>query len=129
MTDPIVYIDRSEIREGKIDDVRVAIRGLVAFIESNVPSAISYGIYLDEAQNRMTVVQVHPNSQSLEFHMKVGAPAFAEFKDLIRLSAIDIYGEPSDRLRQQLADKARMLGNGFLSVHRLESGFARFTTG
>jgi hypothetical protein len=44
----------------------------------------------------------------------------------VRLSTIDVYGEPSDRLMKQLSDKARALGNGTVAVHGLEAGFARF---
>ena len=125
MPQPIVYVDQSAIREGKFDHVKAAIGDLVAFIESNVPRALSYGIYLDERGSRMTVVQIHPDSASLEFHMEVGAPAFAKFRDLIRLSSIDVYGAPSDRLLAQLHEKARKLGDGTVAVHTLEAGFTR----
>jgi hypothetical protein len=125
MSEPIVYIDRSDVCNDKLNELKVAIRDLVAFIESNVPRAVTYRIYLNEAGSQMTVVQIHPDSASLEFHMKVGAPEFAKFKDLIRLSSIDVYGEPSDILRKQLKDKARMLGTATVSVHNLQAGFMR----
>jgi hypothetical protein len=126
MPEPIVYVDRSAVRAGKRDEVKAAIRELVAFIESNVPRAITYRIYLNEDDSQMTVVQIHPDSASLEFHMQTGAPAFAKFRDLVQLSTIDVYGDPSDRLRRQLLEKARMLGSGTVAVHRLQAGFARF---
>jgi hypothetical protein len=126
VADPIVYIDRSEVREGKLNAVKVAIGELTKFIEANVPRAISYGVYLDETGSKMTVLQIQPDSGALEFHMMVGAPAFAKFRDLITLTAIEVYGVPSDHLLSQLDEKARMLGGASITVHKLQSGFSRF---
>jgi hypothetical protein len=126
MPEPIIYVDRSAVRAGKRQELKVAIRQLVAFIQSNVPRAVTYRIYLNEDDSLMTVVQIHPDSSSLEFHMQVGAPAFAKFRDLVQLSTIDVYGDPSDRLRRQLLDKVQMLGGGTVAVHKLQAGFARF---
>jgi hypothetical protein len=126
MAEPIVYIDRSEVREGKLDGLKAAIGELTEFIEVNVPRAISYGVYLDRTGSKMTVIQIQPDSAALESHMKVGAPAFAKFRDFIRLTAIEVYGDPSDHLLKQLDEKARMLGGGRVTVHKLQDGFARF---
>ena len=125
MSTPIVYIDRSEVREGKLDALRAAIGELSEFIEANVPRAISYGVYFDETGSKMTVVQVQPDSAALEFHMEVGGPVFAKFQDLIRLTTIEVFGDPSPRLLQRLEEKARMLGGEAVVVHKLQSGFNR----
>lgn len=126
MRETIFYIDKSEVREGKLEDVKAAIAKLVAFLDSNVPRAISYGIHLNEDGTQMTVVQVHPDSASLEHHMRVGAPEFAKFKDLVKLKAIEVYGEPSQELLDQLVAKARTLGDGGVAVNKREAGFDRF---
>jgi quinol monooxygenase YgiN len=73
MSEPIVYIDTSEIREGKLEELKTAINELVKFVEANEPRLIGYNVYLKEAGTRMTVIHVHPNSASLELHMKVAA--------------------------------------------------------
>jgi len=126
MSEPIVYIDRSDVREGKLGELKAAIEELVNFVESNEARAIAYSVYLNEDGSQMTVVQVHPDSASLEFHMEVAGPAFPKFKNLIQLSTIEIYGKPSAWLRKQLFDKARMLGSGTVAVHKLQAGFTRF---
>lgn len=74
----------------------------------------------------MTVVAVHPDSASLEFHMKVAGPAFRKFTEFINLLAIEVYGLLSDTLLEQLRQKSRMLGSGTVLVHKLYAGFARF---
>jgi hypothetical protein len=73
----------------------------------------------------MTVVHVHADRASLDHHLDVAGPAFRRFADLIELSSIRIYGEPSDRAMEQLREKARMLGSGDVIVHRPRAGFSR----
>jgi quinol monooxygenase YgiN len=126
MFEPILYVDTSEIREGKLAELKSAIKDLVEFVDANEPQAIAYNVYFNEDGTRMTVVQIHPDSASLEFHMKVAGPAFPRFTELVKLSTIEIYGRPSDSLLEQLRQKARMLGNGTVVVHELHGGFARF---
>lgn len=126
MSEPILYIDTSEIRAGKLAELKAAMNELVGFIEANEPRLIAYNVYLDEDGSRMTVVHVHHDSASLEFHMKVAGPAFPKFAQFIRLLTIDVYGKLSDDLLEQMRKKARMLGNGSVRVHELHAGFARF---
>jgi hypothetical protein len=58
--------------------------------------------------------------------VEVAGPRFAAFADLVRLSSIHIYGDPSEKALGQLRDKVRLLGSGDVIVHRPDAGFARF---
>lgn len=122
---PLVYVDTSTIRDGKLEQLREAMRSLAAFVEANVPQLISYGFYLDGDQRHMTVVAVHPDSASLEYHMGVGGAEFRKFADLIELLRIEVYGRVTDAVRERLNQKARMLGKGTVTVHEFYAGFAR----
>jgi quinol monooxygenase YgiN len=124
--DPIVSVDTSEIREGKLADVLAAIQRLVAFVEANEPEAIAYSIYVDKENGWMTVVQIHPSSSAMEFHMDAAAPVFREFADLLTLLRVDFYGRPSEALLAQMRRKAELLGGAPVFVHELEAGFMRF---
>jgi hypothetical protein len=125
MDEPIVAIDMSEVREGRLDEVKAAIRELAAFVDANEPRPIAYNVYLDEPSNRLTVMQVHPDSASLEHHMRIAGPAFPKFTELIRMQTMDVYGEPSEELLGLLRDKAEMLGNVPVGVHARHAGFIR----
>ena len=126
MSESIVYIDRSDIREGKLEEVRAAIHDLVEFVETHEPQLIAYGFYMNEEATRMTVVAIHPDSASMEFHMETGGPAFRKFTELVNLRTIEVYGRPSDKVLKQLQQKAEMLGeNGNVVVHERDAGFMR----
>jgi hypothetical protein len=101
-------------------------KGLVDFVEANEPRIVAYNIYFSDDGTRMTVVHVHPDSASLEYHMKVAGPVFRQFAELVTLSAIHIYGEPSEKLLKHAHEKARLLGNGDVVVDALYAGFTRF---
>jgi hypothetical protein len=130
VSDPLVYIDRSDIRDGKLEDVRRGIRELVEFVEEREPQLIGYRFYFNEAGTGMTVVAIHPDSASLELHLEIGGPAFRKLSELIELRTIDIYGRPSEKVLDQLQQKIEMLGaNGRVVVHQQQAGFLRFVSG
>jgi hypothetical protein len=124
-SEPIVYIDHSDIREGSLEELKAGVRRLVDFIEAREPQLITYGFYIDDDAAKMTVVAVHPDSASLELHMDIGGREFSKLGHLLTLTAIECYGRPSERALAQLRHKAATLGNGgaVVSIGR----FAGFT--
>jgi quinol monooxygenase YgiN len=125
MSGALIYVDTSEVREGAVEELREAIKELVEFIDANEPQIVAYSVYLSDDGRQMTVVHVHADAASLEYHMDVAGPAFRKLADLITLSSIRVYGEPSEKAIRQLHDKARSLGRDDLVVHGLEAGFSR----
>lgn len=126
-SEPIVYLDHSDIREGAIEELRAGVRRLVEFIDAREPQLIAYGFYIDEDSRKMTVVAVHPDSASLELHMDIGAEEFRKLGHLLRLTGIECYGRPSERALDQLRQKAAALGDAgtVVSVGR-SAGFTHF---
>ena len=125
MSEPIFYVDSSQIREGKLEELKTAIRDLAEFVVLNEPQLIAYRFYINEDATLMMVIALHPDSASMELHMNVAGALFPKFAEFIRLLTIDLYGRPSDELIEQMRQKAAMLGHGAVRVHKLEAGFAR----
>jgi hypothetical protein len=124
-SEPIVYIDHSDVRDGSLEELKAGVRRLVDFIYAREPQLISYGFYVDEAASKMTVVAVHPDSASLELHMDIGGAEFRKLAHMLTLTSIECYGRPSERALEQLREKAATLGDGgtVVSIGR----FAGFT--
>jgi hypothetical protein len=125
MPQPIVYVDTSAIRNGKLEELQAAMKTLASFVKANVPQLISYGFFLNEDRTRMNVVAVHRDSASLQFHMDVGAAEFRKFAHLIDLLKIDVYGRVSEAVLKRLHQKARALGTASVTVHEFYAGFSR----
>ncbi len=129
MPQPIVYVDTSEVRAGRLEELKAAMDDLKMFVEANEPQLLAYNVYFSDDGTRMTVLHINPDSASLEFHMKVAGPMFRPIGELINMLAIDVYGRPGNALVDQLQHKAQMLGSGTVRVHDLHTGFARLPTG
>ena len=125
MAQPIVYVDTSIIRPGKLGQLTAAMTHLAGFVQANMPRLISYGFFMNQTQTQMTVVAVHPDSASLESHMDVGAAEFRKFADLIELQGIEVYGRVSETVLERLHRKAHMLGKATVTVHEFYAGFTR----
>jgi hypothetical protein len=126
MGEPLIVVDTSEIREGKRDDLLSGIGELAAFVETNEADPISYQVFFGDDGHLMTVLQIHPDSASMERHMELAGPIFAKFADLVMLRTVDIYGSPSDKVVELMRRKAELLGTATVTVHDRQAGFARF---
>jgi len=99
MAEPFIFIGTHTIKEGKLEDFKQHFRDFCAFIEENEPRLIHFALYISEDGKEVSIVQVHPDEDSMALHMQVGAEHFArayEFLDVTK--SIQIYGTPSDAL-------------------------------
>jgi hypothetical protein len=126
MSQPLVYVDISEVREGALEELKPGIEELVDFLDASEPQILAYNVYLSDDGREMTVVHLHADSASLEYHLDIGGPAFRKLAGLVTLRSIRVYGEPSKKALRQLQDKARMLGGGKVTVQAPHAGFSRF---
>jgi hypothetical protein len=125
MSDEIVYVDTSDVREGALEELQADMKELVDFVEANEPRIISYNVYFNEEGTRMTVMHVHPDAESVEYHLEVAGPIFRRFVELVTLTSTHIYGRPSEKVLKQADEKVRLLGRGDVDVQALHAGFTR----
>ena len=126
---PVIYIDRSDVHEGRLNELKAGIRDLVPFVESHQPQMVTYGFYLDEDARQMTVVAVHPDSASLERHVRIGGPEFKKLGPFIELRGIEVFGYLSESAVELLQQKAAALGDrGVVTMHEQYAGFDRIST-
>ena len=126
MSGPFIFIATNRLKQGKLEEERKRVPGLCDFIEANEPRLIAFNEYVNEEGTEVGVVQVHPDADSMEFHMKVvreqAERAYAETLDAT--TSIQVYGTPSDTVLEMLREQA---GSGVpLSVRRYHlGGFTR----
>ena len=125
MAEPLIFVDVSEVNPGKLEDVKAGFKELAAFVDANEPRAISYNVFFNADETVVTVVQVHPDPASMEFHMTAGADLFKRFAGLLTMRTMQVFGEPSAALLQAMQAKATMLGAGEVEVHSIHAGFTR----
>jgi hypothetical protein len=128
MSDIIVYIDRSEVARDNFPALKAGLLELASLAERLEPRLISYGFHLDESLGALTVVVVHPDSGSLEFHMETLASEFRKLGPLLRLNSIEVYGQVSTKAMDLLRKKAADLGDAGVTVSPRYAGFSRAPT-
>jgi hypothetical protein len=126
MSGPFIFIATNRLKRDKLQEERRRVPGLCDFIEANEPRLIAFNEYANEEGTEVGVVQIHPDADSMEFHMKVvreqAERAYAETLDAT--TSIQVYGTPSDTVLEMLRQQA---GSGVsLSVKRYHlGGFTR----
>jgi hypothetical protein len=129
MSGPFIFIATNRLKEGRLEAERKRVPELSDFIEANEPRLIAFNEYASEDATEVAVVQVHPDAESMEFHMQVvaerAAQAYAE--TLEATTSIQVFGQPSDAVLEMLR---RQAGAGIpLTVHRHHlGGFTRAET-
>ena len=123
MSGPLIYVGTYAVKPGEQEGARRRLAELVDFVETNEPRMIGFNTYLDREATTLAVVQVHPDSASMEFHMQVNAKHLATaFEWLDGMN--DLYfGHISDGLAAELAKWNEALTH--LPVH--VAGFTRTT--
>jgi hypothetical protein len=91
MPGPFIFIATNRLKPGASEAERRRVPGLVDFIEEGEPRLLAFNEYLNADRTEVTVVQVHPDAASMEFHMGVvrerAASAYAETLDARRIAS------------------------------------------
>jgi len=100
MAEPFIFIGTYTIKEGKLEAFKKYLRDekFIELVEANEPRLLAFNFYVNEDGSEVTFVQVHPDAESMEFHMEVASEhigrAYGEFLDNAG-SSIQVYGKPS----------------------------------
>ena len=108
MAGPFIFIATNKLKEGKLEAERRRVPGLSDFIEASEPRLLAFNEYANEDGTEVSVVQVHPDADSFEFHMGVvrerAERAYAE--TLEGTTSVQVYGTPSDGILEMLRQQA-----------------------
>jgi quinol monooxygenase YgiN len=130
MSEPFIFIGTHAIREGKLEDFRKQWLELVEVVEAKEPRLIAFNAYVSEDGTEVTVVQVHPDADSMGFHMQVARDHISQAYQSVleETKRIEVYGSPSDAVLETIRQLA---GSGVpLSVNvNYLGGFTRALAG
>ena len=108
MSGPFIFIATNRLKPGKLDAERNRIPGLVDFVEANEPRLLAFNEYVNEEGTEVAVVQIHPDADSMAFHMEVvadrAAAAYAETVEMT--TSIQVFGMPSNGVLAMLERQA-----------------------
>jgi len=99
MSEHIISYTVLRIREGGLGRYKQLAEEIVRLVEAKNPRMIALSLVINEAGTEARSVQVHPDSESFEFHMGLAASQMQEAMDYIEVLEFEVLGTPTDSLR------------------------------
>lgn len=126
MTEPFIFVQTAPIKAGMLDSYQRDIRETVDLVEREEPRMLHFASYVNDEGTEQTVIQVHPDAESMRFHMKVAAehirergPRNLDYSQM----RIEVYGTPTAPVLELMRELA---GSGVpVTVKTLAAGMHR----
>jgi quinol monooxygenase YgiN len=129
VTTPFIFIGTHKIKPGKSEAFKAYFATFCAeIVEPQEPRLHSFYGYTAPDSDVVTIVQVHPDADSMATHMKVGVQHFAEVyaEYLEPESTLQIYGTLTADLTQTISAAAQTEGNDTsVTIREPFTGFDR----
>ncbi len=108
MSGPFIFIATNRLKPGRLAAERERVPGLAEFVEANEPRAIAFNEFVNEAGDEVTVVQFHPDAESMEAHLEiVRERAQAAYADTLDATIrIQVFGRPTEAILEALQQRA-----------------------
>jgi hypothetical protein len=108
MTGPFIFIATNRLKQAKFDREQKRLPDLIDFIRANEPRLIAFNEYANEEGTEVAVVQVHPDADSMVFHMELIAErAASAYADTIEATTnIQVFGTPGNTVTGMLRRQA-----------------------
>ena len=123
MSGPLIFISHSRVKPGKLQAYQAHWKQATELVESEKPRMIAFNSYASEDGTDVSTVQVHPDSESLDVHVKI---FFEKLQDrafqALDSYEINVYGTPSDAVLESLGQMPGLRVR-VLPVH--QGGFLR----
>lgn len=124
MSQPFIFVTSHTIQEDRLDDFAEVQRRFVEFVEAYEPRLIGLHLYSSGDGTRFSLVQIHPDADSMEFHLHMIGAILRQALELVTTDRVQVFGAPGERTRallEQIADS----GVPVSVVERPLGGFTR----
>ena len=95
MPDPIVFINRNKIKDGKVDEFREHYCDSVPPIEAGKPGTLVQLAYENEEATEVTIVRLFPNADALDQQIQGANERSKKTYEYIEPISIEIFGKPN----------------------------------
>lgn len=95
MTDPIVFISRFSVKEGRLGDYRRLHADIAAQLRREKQRTAVYLNYLDGSAARMTAVHVFADPEAMDIHFEGSEDRSRRAFEVLTPVGWEIYGRPS----------------------------------
>lgn len=102
MSDPIVFISHSKLKEGKLDAFGELSEDVFAVMEAEKPGTVLHYGYMNKEATEIHFVHVFPDAAAMDAHMVGAGERVGKADEFIETFAFEIYGTPSEETSMML---------------------------
>jgi quinol monooxygenase YgiN len=124
MSEPIVFIARLKVKEGKLEDYKKNFQNVVNFVKPNKPNTVVFLNYTTEDDAEATLIQVYPSADAMEQHVQGLAEIARKSYESMDILSFEIYGNPTDTTLTTMKNLAAT-GVGVKISPHFNGGFIR----
>ena len=97
MSGPFVFIGTHRIADGQLEAFKRDAHALVQLVREREPQLLAFNFFFNEDETEVSVVQVHPDADSMLTHMQVAKEHITEATEtLLSTKDIQIYGATNE---------------------------------
>src|SRR4030067_1661467 len=109
MTEPIVFISRNRIKEGRADDFRKHYQGSIPTTMATKPGTQARLAYVNEEASEVVIVRLFPSADALDLQIQGADERSKKTYELIEPTGIEILGKPNPATLETIR---RIAGSG-----------------
>ncbi len=106
MFEPFMFVSTHAIEEDKLERLEELSRTFVEFVEANEPRPIAVHVYINEDHTELSMVQIHPDADSMKVHLQVAGDRIGEAVALAPTTGIEVHGTPGTAVQEVLRRNA-----------------------
>lgn len=125
MSEAIVFISHSRVRDGKVDGLRGFLAAGAPALEADKPLTLAFLPYLNEDQTEVAIVHVFADAHAFDVHVEGVMQRSAAADEFIETLGYEIYGRPSPPIVEMLRASAARSGVSFRHDADALAGFLR----
>ena len=125
MSEPIVFISRFRIKEGKEDDIRRQFEERAGAIEAEKPQTLVFLSYVDRDRRAVTFVHAFGDAGAMDLHFEGAEERARAAYKLLEPDGWEIYGRPSEQALESMRRSADSFGVNLRVQPEYVAGFLR----
>ncbi len=125
MSEPIVFISRFRIKEGKVDDIRRQFEERAEAIEAEKPQTLVFLSYVDRDARAVTFVHAFGDAEAMDLHFEGAEERARAAYELLEPDGWEIYGRPSEQALESMRRSADSFGVNLRVQPEYVAGFLR----
>ena len=127
MTAPFIVKAVSRVHPGKAEAYQPVAAEFCRLVQESEPRLLAFHVYVTADQSSEVVVQIHPDAESMQYHLEVMGEKVRETFAYTDFESLEIYGQPSDGLKEWISRATKGIPFTLHPVHW--GGFTRLQGG